>query len=52
MLPGALPKPCWLTELFQFTGASTSIEWFIYRPNYNLLGSYFLNGPILPVISF
>lgn len=48
----SLPKPCWLIELFQFIGSSASIEWFIYSSNSNLLVSYFLNGPILHVISF
>lgn len=51
-MSASLPKPCWLTDLFQFTGASASIEWFIYSSNSNFLGSYVLNGPILHVISF
>lgn len=48
----SVPKPCWLTELFQFTDASASIEWFICSSNSNLFGSYFLNGLILHMISF
>lgn len=48
----SIPRPDWLTELFQFIGASTSIEWIIYGSNSSLAGRYFLNCLILHVINF
>lgn len=46
----SVPKPRWLTELFQLNDAS--VEWFIYSSNSSLLGSYFLSGLILHMINF